>query len=256
MNSLQNTILLVDDEVDVCNEFSIFLERKGYVVKTANNGLEAMRVAKKQHLDLVITDYNMPEINGIELLRELGNLIPDVPVIMMSGVADMKTGMLALKENAFDFLPKPVDSTELLQVIIKALDRAKRKLEKTPEIENTQYLGLLSHVQIGETNKITTISIHAALDEVNQKRLQSSFDKLLAEQTINKRIILMLNQVTYINNVGLKFLIDLSENLRKKNHIVILAMLSDPVHKYLRALGYLDYFEVAANRREAVELFE
>ena len=104
------TVLFVDDEKDVCDVFSIYLKKKGYDVHVAQNGLEAFRLLKQVKPDIVITDYDMPEINGIELLKEIKKSDPGMPVIMISGRADMRTAVEALKEDAFDFIEKPVDS--------------------------------------------------------------------------------------------------------------------------------------------------
>src|SRR5689334_21948075 len=102
--SIRQTILIVDDEPEVTTMFAKFLEKRGYDVKTAPNALEAVRICHKGGVDLILTDYQMPEVAGVELLREVRKTWPDIPVVLMSGQADMHTALTALREHAFDFL--------------------------------------------------------------------------------------------------------------------------------------------------------
>lgn len=249
------SILLVDDEEGVRGEFSEYLGGKGYRVLTAKDGLDGLRLFKREQPDLALIDYHMPEINGLELLRSLKQDAPDMPVIMMSAVADMKTAVQALKEEAFDFLRKPVDSQELLTCIGQALKR-RRELTQPEVVEaeqrSSRYLGPVNHVELGPRKDISGVYLYKSLDEYSKKRLASAFDRLLHERVLKSKIVLVFTNVNYINNVGLNYLIDLCRQLQGRGHSVVLAHLTQPVHDYLKLLGYLDYFRVEPNIQDAV----
>lgn len=85
-------ILIVDDEPEVRKSFAHFLGEHGYDPATAGNALEAIRLCRRGDVAAVVCDFHMPEMNGAELLKQLRADHPGVPVVMMSGVADMRTG--------------------------------------------------------------------------------------------------------------------------------------------------------------------
>ena len=249
------SILLVDDEAGVREEFGAYLSGKGYRVLTAKDGLDGLRLFKREQPDLALIDYHMPEINGLDLLRSLKKDSPHMPVIMMSAVADMKTAVQALQEEAFDFLRKPVDSQELLTCIGQALKR-RREVMQPEEVQEEQrssrYLGPVNHVELGREKEISGIYLYKALDEYSKKRLTSAFERLLQDRSLKSKIVLVFSNVNYINNVGLNYLIELCDRLKSRGHSVVLAHLTQPVHDYLKLLGYLDYFRVELNVRDAV----
>ncbi|MCR9144077.1 MAG: response regulator [bacterium] len=115
-------ILLIDDESVIREELEIYLRRKGYDVVTGVNGLDGFYLFQSDSPDLVLTDYRMPKMNGIAALQKMKAANPDVPVIMLSGQADMKVCVQALNDDAYEFIEKPVDLKKLLGVIQRALD--------------------------------------------------------------------------------------------------------------------------------------
>lgn len=114
-------ILLIDDEADVRNSLSLFLERLGHKVVCAAEGMEGLREFHSQPFDLVITDIRMPEIDGLELLRRI-KVIQQSPVdvIVVTGHGDATSAVRALKYGAFDYLQKPIDVRELAIIIERA----------------------------------------------------------------------------------------------------------------------------------------
>ncbi|HPV43562.1 MAG TPA: response regulator [Spirochaetota bacterium] len=115
----KKTVLIVDDEPDICSELSQFLTRKGYSVITATNGKEALGLYKKNRPDIVLSDYKMPVMNGFELMLKIKSINKNATVILASAVVDLNPFIMTKDSSAYEFLNKPVDLNELLKVIEK-----------------------------------------------------------------------------------------------------------------------------------------
>lgn len=247
-------ILVVDDELQIRSMFEKFLTLKDFEVKTAANVLEALRVQKYNPSDLIITDYNMPEMNGIDLLKELQTTAPSIPVIMMSGGADMRIAVEALREQAFDFISKPVDLDELVHTIELALKR--RVVAVMPEATSqNSVVGPIRFSQPENQRDVAILYFLRPLDQMAQAAYEVAFNRLDTEGRLTRKIIVNLSNVNYINNVGLNFLLDTFKKWQAQDKQVIFAELSETVHRYLKTLGYLDFFHVVSGVPEAVRLF-
>jgi len=99
-------ILVVDDDDGVLKLFDITL-RNEYKVLTVNNGREALELANKKKLDLVILDLKMPDMNGIEILRRINRIDENIEVIIITGYGTMKSARVAMKLGAYDYITKP-----------------------------------------------------------------------------------------------------------------------------------------------------
>ena len=113
-------MLVADDEPNLRRVLSAQLRRDGYDVHAVANGAEAMALLGDHHVDVVITDLRMPEVDGLALLRHVGEAYPDVPVIVITAHGTIDTAVEALKLGAFDFVTKPFDRDELQAVVRKA----------------------------------------------------------------------------------------------------------------------------------------
>lgn len=246
-------ILVVDDDPALGKTIEKYLRAKLFDVVTAVNFIDALRVQKRFQPDLIITDYNMPEMNGIELLKEVRFNTPDVPVIMMSGVADMRTAALALREHAFDFLSKPVDLNELTKTIELALARTAES-EKAEEDEQSKVIGPVAFHRSPENPGIAVLTFLRPLDQMGQLAYESALNRLEVEGKIYPLVIVCLSRVTYINNVGLNFLLDTFKRWQTQGKQVVFTELSEAVHRYLKTLGYLELFRVTASVAEAVKV--
>lgn len=243
-------ILIVDDQQDVRDTFRVFLQRKGFGCLVAEDALQALRAVRNHSIDLVLTDYHMPEINGLELLREVRSMKPDIPVILMSGAADMQVALRALKEHAFDFLGKPIDSAELLKVIDMALR------PPAPEAVAMQAtgkgIGPLYVVKAPEAEDVTLLYFNRPLDQFSVKAFDNALRRAAAEGDLGARLVLVLLNVSYVNSVGLNFFLDTLVAWQKEGKRIVLTQLSDPMYRYLKLLGHLDRFPNAATIAEAV----
>lgn len=123
-------ILVVDDEAVILKFLGRVLEREGYTVYTAANGVEAQRVLTHFHIDLLLTDIKMNEMDGIALLHEARTRFPEMAIILLTGHATVESAVMALREGALNYLLKPVKNEDLVSAVRDALhqqDREKRR---------------------------------------------------------------------------------------------------------------------------------
>lgn len=112
-------ILLVDDEENARTALAKILSREEYEVISAGNGFEALELLKNSLVDLVITDINMPEMNGMSFLREINRLYPGINVIMVTAYGEVESYIEAMNLGAFEYINKPVRINELKKIISK-----------------------------------------------------------------------------------------------------------------------------------------
>ena len=118
-------ILLIDDEENVRKSIAILLSRTGiYNVEEAENGKTAINLLEDKYYDLVITDLRMSEVNGIDVLKESKKLHPSVEVIVITGQGTIESGVEAMKLGAYDYILKPINDEEFLQLVKKALEKS------------------------------------------------------------------------------------------------------------------------------------
>ena len=122
-------ILIVDDEESIREFFEIMLKREGYQVLTAQNGVAALEVLKKQSADLIISDIQMPEMSGLELLAKVKESDSDAVLIMITAFGSTDTAIEAMKLGAYDYIQKPFKIEEVKIVIRQALEKRSLKLE-------------------------------------------------------------------------------------------------------------------------------
>ncbi|HEX8087604.1 MAG TPA: sigma-54 dependent transcriptional regulator, partial [Blastocatellia bacterium] len=119
-------VLVVDDEKNQREIYTLILEDDGYEVTTAQSGEHALRLARENYFDLVLTDYKMTGMDGLTLLGELLKIDPSLIVVMMTAHGSVESVKEALRSGAFDYLEKPIDRDQLLKVVESALGRLNR----------------------------------------------------------------------------------------------------------------------------------
>lgn len=117
-------ILVVDDEENARLALSKILVREGYDVTSAGNGYEALNYLRGKEVELIITDINMPEMNGMAFLRELNKIRPASNVIMITAYGEVETYIEAMNLGAFEYVNKPVKIEELNKIITKIFREA------------------------------------------------------------------------------------------------------------------------------------
>lgn len=121
------TILLVDDDVELLKALTKVLEKENYAIVALPDATTALRHVNttKQRFDLVITDVSMPGMKGTTLLSAFKTAFPQIPVIVITAFADWGQYMEALREGAFEYLYKPIDKSDLLAAVRRALTNGK-----------------------------------------------------------------------------------------------------------------------------------
>jgi two-component system response regulator PilR (NtrC family) len=115
------SVLIVDDEPDICELLSITLERMELNPRTANTLVAAQRLLKTERFDLCLTDMQLPDGNGLELVEWMQQYTPTVPVAVITAHGNMETAVRALKVGAFDFVSKPLDLAGLRKLVVAAI---------------------------------------------------------------------------------------------------------------------------------------
>ncbi|MCU1763330.1 sigma-54 dependent transcriptional regulator [Pseudomonas sp. 14P_8.1_Bac3] len=118
---MTHNVLVVDDEPKLCDLLSSALSQNGLQVFTAGNGLHALKVLESEDIDLVISDWRMPGMDGPQLLAEIKNRFPHLPVIVMTAYSTVKNAVQSMRNGAFDYIAKPFDIDELDITVSKAL---------------------------------------------------------------------------------------------------------------------------------------
>jgi DNA-binding response OmpR family regulator len=121
----KTTLLLADDDPAVTDSLAPFLERAGFHILVATNGVSALEKTREQHPDLLLLDVLMPRMDGREVLRQLRRAKDWTPTILLTRVGEASERALALEEGADDYLNKPFDPYELLARINAVLRRAR-----------------------------------------------------------------------------------------------------------------------------------
>lgn len=130
------SILVVEDDPMVNSFCARLLRMKGYGVKTVFNGREALTMLQTNRFDLVLTDLQMPEMGGMDLLREMREQYPDIDTIMFTAYATVETAREALKLGAFDYLTKPFSVDELERTVRRAVEwrRVRQERQRLSEV--------------------------------------------------------------------------------------------------------------------------
>jgi DNA-binding NtrC family response regulator len=122
---MPDRILIVDDEIFNLDLLEQELADRGYVVERARDGAEAVRKCESTRPDLVLLDYMMPGMNGLDVLKEIRGGESDVPVVMMTAHGSIEVAVQAMKLGAYDFILKPFEPEHIALTIQKALDHSR-----------------------------------------------------------------------------------------------------------------------------------
>lgn len=130
MQKTSATLLIIDDDDVVRASLAAYLEDSGFSVLQAGNGQQGLQVFEEHQPDLVICDLRMPQMGGLELIRQVSERAPQLPVIVVSGAGVMSDAVEALRLGAADYLIKPLEDLAVLEHSVRrALDRSRLVLE-------------------------------------------------------------------------------------------------------------------------------
>ena len=122
-------ILLVEDNERVRNVIHALLRKSKYSVEVVADGESAIEKLRHRYFDLVISDYKMAQMNGIELLREIKKSWPATEVIIITAFGTISKGVEAIKLGAFDYITKPFDNQELLTIVARFIEKRAATVE-------------------------------------------------------------------------------------------------------------------------------
>jgi two-component system, NtrC family, response regulator AlgB len=123
-------LLIVDDEKNIRNHLATFFEGSGHRVRTAESGQQALAIlAEETGFDLILTDFRMAQMNGLELLQQAKRRSPDIIVILMTAYATVENAVSAMKAGAYDYLSKPFTLDQVQHVVERALEAQRLRVE-------------------------------------------------------------------------------------------------------------------------------
>jgi len=163
-------ILVVDDEENIRNVLAEFLRLDGHTAETAANGTEAIAKVQAKEYDIVISDILLPDLNGIEMIRDIRRMLPSAILILITGMPTIESATLALRTGVHDYLCKPITHSAISRTVsnairIKSLSDRNAALER----ENERYRDWLEEMVRQKTEKLQIslrqlTNLRAALD--------------------------------------------------------------------------------------------
>ncbi|GFO62536.1 response regulator [Geomonas paludis] len=120
--AISGRVVLVDDDPYVLESVALLLSVSGFEVHPFSNGMDALELLRQSPPDVVLTDVNMPQMSGIELLEQIHEFDRDIPVILMTAYAELEMAVSAIKKGAFDFIIKPFKTPYLIYAVEKGIN--------------------------------------------------------------------------------------------------------------------------------------
>jgi len=152
---MSDKILIVDDKPSNVKILGQELADRGYAIETATDGREALKKVESTRPDIIILDFMMPHMSGLEVLKELRKGENDTPVVMITAYGTIDRAVEAIKEGAYDFITRPFEPEHIALVVQKALERQrlKRGVEFLSEEVEQRY-----HLIVGESPKMNHVA--------------------------------------------------------------------------------------------------
>ena len=139
-------ILVIDDEAAQRDVLTGYLKKKGYKIFSASSGKEGIEIAKNNSVDIILSDFKMPDLNGIEVLEQVKKINPEISFVIVTAYGTVENAVKAMRLGAFDYISKPVD-----------LDELDLMIERIIEHKNLKSENQLLKTQLQEKYKISSI---------------------------------------------------------------------------------------------------
>ncbi|HEY6562422.1 MAG TPA: sigma-54 dependent transcriptional regulator [Polyangiaceae bacterium] len=176
------TVLVVDDEAGNLTSLNKIFQREGMRVFTAESSKQALELARRHHIHVVLTDLMMPGTNGVELLRALKELTPDTEVVLMTAYGTVETAVQAMREGAYDFVEKPLKRMTIVKSVRKAAERQSLVRENRSLREELKLL--TTREIVGQSTALRRV-----LDVATQAAPSSATVLVLGESGTGKELI-------------------------------------------------------------------
>ncbi|RLB29975.1 MAG: sigma-54-dependent Fis family transcriptional regulator, partial [Deltaproteobacteria bacterium] len=199
-----NSILVVDDELSMREFLEILLAKEGYTVSCVSNGEEACSILDREMFDLVITDIRMDAVDGLGVLRKAKEVDSETPVIIISAFATAETAVEAMRDGAYDYIPKPFEVGEFKKIVRDALHKKTvSRVEDEDHLEKGYHFGCL----IGESPQMkSTYDLIRRVATTKTNILvsgESGTGKELVARAIHGQSIRCNNHFVVINCAGI-----------------------------------------------------
>ncbi len=133
----QEHIIIIDDDVDICALLKRFFERKGYAVSTAFKAQEGLELIRANSYDVLLTDFRLPDMDGLEVIKNVRKIKSDLPIIVITGYSDVAQAIKAIRLGAYEYVTKPIYPEEILLHVQKAITSksAAKEVEQSIPVE-------------------------------------------------------------------------------------------------------------------------
>ena len=156
LNTESEKILIVEDEEHLLKSLEVFLKNEtSFEILNASNGKEALNVLEQHDIDLILTDLKMPEMDGIELLKNVQNKNLDIPVVVMTAFKSLETAIETIRLGGYDYMVKPYEFEMVLITVNRAIEKA-RLTKKAKIAENLKTIAMASVTLNHEINNPLT----------------------------------------------------------------------------------------------------
>ncbi|MGD0824337.1 MAG: HD domain-containing phosphohydrolase [Terriglobales bacterium] len=209
-------ILVVDDEETIREIVCSMLAGAHFQTRQAANGIEALSILEsREEFDLVLSDLMMAEMDGIALLERMKERYPDVPVVMVTTVHDISVALQAIRNGAYDYLPKPFEREQLLATVRRALEN--RRLKRENDAYRTNLEGLVAErtqqlnsalSKLEESYDITLAALGDALDlkdnetEFHSRRVTAFTIAIARKMGLSKEEIKVIARGAFLHDFG------------------------------------------------------
>ncbi len=183
-------ILIVDDELNMRKTLAAVLKLEGYQLDTASSGIEALKKLASSPYELIITDMMMPQMDGIQLLRELKSRSIDIPVIVMTAHGAIENAVEAMKLGAIDYLTKPFNMDEMKLRILRLVQQ--RDIKRRSNVLQRQVMALKSELT-SFIMENPMIGSHPKMEQIKQLMAKSADHKstvlIRGESGVGKELV-------------------------------------------------------------------
>jgi DNA-binding NtrC family response regulator len=186
MNKMHK-ILIIDDDIDICNLLRRFFRFKGFATSEFTNEREALRVLTEEEFDLALCDYRLRELDGQQMIDRIQE-IQKIPVIIITAHSDVKTAVATIKKGAYDYIEKPINPEELLRIVELAISTD----QKIDGSNNTNHP---TEQKLPSADNLRSSSIHfeyelilKTLDETNNNKTKAAKILKIDRKTLYNKI--------------------------------------------------------------------
>src|SRR6476620_5461617 len=183
------TILIIDDDRDICLLLKRFLTRHGYEVMEAYNGKKALEILESTEPSLVMCDFRLEDMEGNVLLGKIKERYPHLPVIIITGYSDIKIAVEVMKMGAYDYITKPLFPDEILVTIKKALEAASS--QDTGAVHQPTRTAPATPVSSGPT----TVTRPAPASAANSGQIVHSGDYIFGDTPVFRQLLQQIDLV-------------------------------------------------------------